>query len=117
MQNETLRIYYNPRCSKCRDAVAIVHEQGYETELIKYLEMPPDKQELREILKKLQIKPVELIRQGEAIFKEKFSGKNLSDDAWLEAMLQYPVLIERPIVIRGNRAVIARPAEKVRDIL
>ena len=117
MPNETITIYYNPRCSKCRDAAAIVTELDYNTELIKYLETPPELEALRDILKKLNMKPLALIRQGEAIFKEKFAGKNLSDEAWLDAMLQYPVLIERPIVIRGARAIIARPAEKVREIL
>ena len=117
MQAETIRIYYNPRCSKCRDVAAIVAGKGYNTELIKYLEAPPDKEELREILKKLRMKPLELIRTGEAVFKEKFAGNTLSDEEWLDAIVAHPVLIERPIVVRGDKAIVARPAEKVLELL
>lgn len=117
MKTETLRIYYNPRCSKCRDVVAIVTERGYQTELVKYLDTPPDREELRGLLKKLGMKPLDLIRKSEDIFKQKYAGNTLSDEEWLEAMLAHPVLIERPIVVRGNKAVVARPAEKVLDLL
>ncbi len=113
MLSETIRIYYNPRCSKCRDAVAFVSEHGYSTELIKYLDTPPDKEELRDLLKKLGMKPLELIRKGEEIFKQHYAALTLSDEEWLDAMAAHPVLIERPIVVRDNRAVVARPAEKV----
>lgn len=117
MKTETIRIYYNPRCSKCRDAVALVQEHGYRTELIKYLDTPPDKEELLEIVSKLGIKPRDLIRKGEEIFQQTYAGKTLSDEAWLDAMAAHPVLIERPIVIRGNKAIVARPAEKVLPLL
>jgi arsenate reductase len=117
MDKETIRIYYNPRCSKCREAVVLVTERGYNTELIKYLDTPPGKEELRDLLKKLGMKPLELIRTGEAIFKEKYAGRTLGDEEWLDALLAHPVLIERPIVVRGNRAVVARPPEKVLDLL
>jgi arsenate reductase len=75
MKTETVRIYYNPRCSKCRDAVALVQEQGYNTELIKYLETPPTKDALKDIVKELGIKPLQLVRQGEAIFKQEYAAK------------------------------------------
>ncbi len=117
MSKETITIYYNPRCSKCRDAAALVTEHGYETELIKYLDTPPGREELRDLLNKLGMKPLQLIRTGEAIFKEKFAGRDLSDDEWLDAMATYPVLMERPLVVRGNRAVVARPPEKVLPLL
>lgn len=117
MKRETLIIYYNPRCSKCRDAAAIAVDAGYSTELIRYLDAPPAKEELRGILQKLGIKPLQLIRQKEAIFKEKFAGLELTDEEWLNVMIKHPVLIERPIVIRGDKAVIARPAEKISEVL
>ena len=117
MSKETIRIYYNPRCSKCRDAAALVTERGYDTELIKYLETPPGETELRALLKKLGMKPLELIRTGEAVFKEQYAGRVLSDEECIHAMLAHPVLIERPIVVRGNKAIVARPAENVLRIL
>jgi arsenate reductase (glutaredoxin) len=117
MPKETIRIYYNPRCSKCRDAVALVTERGYDTELIKYLETPPSETELRALLKKLGMKPLELIRTGESVFKEQYAGRVLSDEECIHAMLAHPVLIERPIVVRGNKAIVARPAEKALSLL
>lgn len=117
MSKETIRIYYNPRCSKCRDTAALVREYGYNTELIEYLATPPGKEELRGLLKKLGMKPLELIRTGEAVFKENYAGRTLSDEEWLDALLAHPVLMERPVVVRDNRAVVARPAEKVLALL
>lgn len=117
MTKETIRIYYNPRCSKCRDTVALVTERGYATELIEYLVTPPGKEELRQLLQQLGMKPLELIRQGEEVFKQNYTGRTLSDEEWLEAMLAHPVLIERPVVVRGNKAVVARPPEKVLALL
>jgi len=117
MSKETIRIYYNPRCSKCRETVALVSERGYVTELIEYLVTPPGKEELRSLLTKLGMKPLELVRQGEEIFKQHYAGRTLSDEEWLDALVAYPVLIERPIVVRGNKAVLARPPEKVLALL
>ncbi len=117
MNKETIRIYYNPRCSKCRETAALVSERGYTTELIEYLVTPPGKEEIRSLLAKLGMKPLELIRKGEAEYKQHYAGRNLSDEEWLEAMVAYPVLIERPVVVRGNKAVVARPPEKVLALL
>ena len=117
MNKETIRIYYNPRCSKCRDTAAMVSERGYASELIDYLVTPPSKEELRNLLKKLGMKPLQLVRTGEAIFKEKYAGRTLSDDEWLDAMVAHPILMERPVVVRGNKAVVARPPEKVLALL
>ena len=117
MNKETITIYFNPRCSKCREAEALVTERGYNSELIKYLDTPPSKVELSSLLHKLGMKPLELIRKGEAIFKQHFAGRTLSDDEWLDALVAYPVLMERPVVVRGNKAVVARPAEKALEIL
>ncbi|MFA6902164.1 MAG: arsenate reductase (glutaredoxin) [Gallionellaceae bacterium] len=117
MSKESIRIYYNPRCSKCRETVALASERGYTTELVEYLVTPPGKEELRSLLSKLGMKPLELIRKGEEVFKQNYAGRTLSDEEWLDAMLTHPVLIERPIVVRGNRAVVARPPEKVLALL
>jgi arsenate reductase len=117
MSKETIRIYYNPRCSKCRETAALVSERGYATELVEYLVTPPGKEELRDLLAKLGMTPQELIRKGEEVCKLNYAGRTLSDEEWLEALVAHPVLIERPIVVRGDRAVIARPAEKVLALL
>ena len=117
MNQETIRIYYNPRCSKCRDTAALLSERGYQIELIEYLKTAPGREELRDLLVKLGMKPQELVRKGEEIYKQNYAGRSLSDEEWLEAMLQHPVLIERPIVVRGDRAVVARPPEKVLALL
>lgn len=117
MSKKTIRIYYNPRCSKCRDTAALVSERGYNLELVKYLDTPPGKEELRGLLLKLGIKPLALVRTGEDVFKQHYADRTLSDDEWLDALVAHPVLIERPIVVRDHRAVVARPPEKVLELL
>ena len=117
MSKETIRIYYNPRCSKCRETAALVSERGYATELVEYLVTPPGKEELRSLLAKLGMKPLELVRTGEAVFKQNYGGRTLSDEEWLDALAAHPLLIERPIVVRGERAVVARPPEQVLGLL
>ena len=115
--NETTTIYHNPRCSKSRDALAIIKEQGIEPNIIEYLKTPPTKEELRSILKKLGMKPEQLVRKGEDIYKDQFAGKSFNDGQWLDMLAKNPILIERPIVVRGDYAVIGRPPEKVRELL
>lgn len=117
MIKETIRIFYNPRCSKCRDTAALVSERGYDTELVRYLDTPPSREELRSLLTRLGMKPVELVRKSEEIYKQNFAGRTLNDEEWLDALVTHPALIERPIVVRGNRAVVARPPEKVLELL
>lgn len=112
-----MKIYHNPRCRKSREALATLQEKGIEPEIILYLEQVPTAAELSEIVKKLGISPLELIRKGESDFKEHFKGKQLTDSQWINAMVQFPKLIERPIVVEGNRAVIARPAELINQLL
>lgn len=109
-------IYHNNRCSKSRCAIDFLNEKGIDFTIVEYLKDVPTKKELEEIIQKLGIKPEELIRKGEDQFKENFKGKPLSDDEWIEAMLKFPKLIERPIVIRNNKAVIARPTERILDL-
>lgn len=112
-----MKIYHNPRCRKSRESLELLQDKGVDPEIILYLQTPPSKQELKEIISKLGIKPVQLIRKGESIFKEKFKGKELTDAQWIDAMVNYPKLIERPIVIDGNKAVIGRPPVNVLQLV
>lgn len=112
-----LRIYHNARCSKSRAACAIAAEQGVAAEIVNYLETPPGKDELRGLLVKLGMSPRDIVRSGEAVFKESYAGRELSDEEWLDALIAHPILIERPIAVRGERAVVARPPEKIRELL
>ncbi len=112
-----MTIYHNPRCSKSRQTLGLIEEKGRDFIVKEYLKTPPSKEELKEVINLLGIKPVDLIRKGEADFKENFKGKDLSDDEWVEAMVNYPKLIERPIVVDGDKAVLGRPPENVLSIL
>ncbi|HYG37940.1 MAG TPA: arsenate reductase (glutaredoxin) [Cytophagales bacterium] len=112
-----MKIYHNNRCGKSRQTLELLKSEGQEPEIIEYLKNPPSEAELKDILSKLQIKPEELLRKGEALFKEKFSGKRFSDDEWITIMVENPILIERPIVINGDKAIIGRPPENVLKIV
>ena len=117
MNNNAIVIYHNPRCSKSRSACELIAARGLNAEVIDYLKTPPSQDELRGLLKKLGMKLEELVRRGEAVFKENYAGRTLSDEQWLDALVAHPILIERPIVVRGARAVIGRPPEKVLELL
>jgi arsenate reductase len=112
-----LQIYHNSRCTKSRECIDFLEKKGQGYEVVKYLEAIPSFSELEEIIKKLGTKPIELIRQKEKIWTENFKGKILSDREIIQAMIAYPILIVRPIVINGDKAVIARPVEKIVVIL
>lgn len=112
-----ITIYHNPRCSKSRQTLALIEDKGHDFVVKEYLKTPPTKKELKQIVDLLEVKPKDLIRKGEAEFKEHFKGQELSDDEWLDAMVQYPKLIERPIVLFQHKAVIGRPPENVLEIL
>jgi arsenate reductase len=117
MNDDAIAIYHNPRCSKSRAACELLAARGIEATVIDYLKTPPSSKELRGLLKKLGMKPQELVRRGEAAFKENYSGRELSDEQWIDALIAHPILIERPIVVRGAKAVIGRPPEKLLDLL
>lgn len=108
-----MRIYHNPRCSKSRAACELVAGKGIAVEVVEYLKNPPSKDDLRELLKKLGMKPADIVRQSEDVFKEHYAGRTLDDEEWLDALVAHPILIERPIVVVGEKAVVARPPEKV----
>lgn len=112
-----IKIYHNPRCTKSREGLAEIELLNQPFEIIKYLDNPISKEELLDILKKLNYKPLELVRTKEKIWIENYKGKKLSDNDIVEAMLEHPKLIERPIMINGNKAVVARPIEKIKEIL
>lgn len=112
-----ITIYHNARCSKSREGVCLLEEKGVQFETVKYLDEKITKSELVSIIKKLNIKPIELVRTNETIWKENYKGKTLSDEEVITAMLDNPILIERPIIINGDKAVIGRPVEKILDII
>tara|TARA_R110001583_G_scaffold12292_1_gene54714 strand:- start:1758 stop:2120 length:363 start_codon:yes stop_codon:yes gene_type:complete len=111
-------IYHNPRCSKSRQTLQLLQEQGVEPTIRLYLENSPSLKELKEVINKLGITPRELLRKGEDAYKEnQLSNKDLSDDVLIKAMVEFPKLIERPIVIKGDQAKLGRPPEQVLEIL
>jgi len=112
-----ITILHNPRCSKSRAGVALLEEKGLEFEVCKYLDEALTPDELSEILEKLGKRPLDIIRKNEEVFKTEFADKELSDEEWVLAMLEYPRLIERPIVINGDKAVIGRPTEAIETVL
>jgi len=112
-----ITIYHNPRCTKSREGLCEIENLNQPFEIRKYFEEPFTESELKEVIKKLNIQPLELVRTKESIWVEKYKGKELSDDKIIEAMLENPKLIERPIIVNGNKAIIARPKEKINEIL
>jgi len=114
---DTIRIYYNPRCSKCRATLALIEEHGYSAEVVEYLQTPPDKEALGDLLRKLGMQPADIVRKGENIYKELYAHRTLSTEECLDALAAHPILIERPIVVRGDKAFVARPPEQVLALL
>jgi arsenate reductase (glutaredoxin) len=112
-----ITIYHNGRCSKSRGALEILQEKGIMPEIRYYLVEPLSETELRALLKKLGMKAEALVRKTEALYKEQYKGRELSNDEWIRILAENPVLIERPIVERGQKAIVARPPEKVLEIL
>lgn len=111
-------IYHNPRCSKSRATLALLEEKGEELEVVQYLSTPPSKDTLQQVLKMLNLSPRELMRKGEADYKENnLADDSLSDEQLIDAMIAHPKLIERPIVVKDGKAAIGRPPETVLDIL
>lgn len=114
----SLHIYHNPRCSKSRQTLELLRENGHTPEIVEYLKTPPTAEELAAVLKKLGKGPREVMRKGEAVFKELNLGDDsLTDAQLIDAMVANPILIERPIVITAGKAAIGRPPESVLDIL
>lgn len=113
-----IRMYYKPTCSTCRTALALLKQHAKQKiETYEYLIESPSEEDIRSLLKMLGIKAEDLVRKKEKLYKEKFAGKKISEAQWIKILHRNPVLIERPIVIKGNKAVICRPPEKVLEIL
>jgi len=112
-----IQILHNPRCRKSREALALLEAEGQDFMVIKYLEDKLTVKNLTTIISKLDISPIDLVRKNEAIWKSEFKGKDLNDAKIIEAMVANPKLIERPIVINKNKAVIGRPLDAIKTIL
>ncbi len=112
-----IEIYHNPRCSKSRAGLKYLEDKSVEFKVVKYLDENISFEEVRNLIDKLQLRPIELVRTKEKEWIENYRGKNLSDDEIISAMVSFPKLIERPIVVNGNKAVIARPTEIIETIL
>ena len=113
-----LTIYHNPRCSKSRATLKLLHDRGLEPEIVRYLDTPPDPNILGELARKLNCQPREFLRTGESAWKAlRLDPEAVDDDHLLRLMSEHPIVIERPIVVCGNRARIGRPPETVLDIL
>ena len=117
MTQNTLIIYHNSRCSKSRSVCELVAARGVEAEVIEYLKTPPSKDALRSLLAKLGMQAADLVRRGESVYQEHFADRELDEEQWLEALVAYPILIERPIIVSGDHAVIGRPPEKVLTLI
>ena len=113
---ENITVYHNSRCSKSRAALDLLTEKKQKFEIVEYLKTPLNSAEIKTILTKLDIPASELIRKGETEFKENYKGKELSETQWIEAMVTYPKLIERPIIVKGDKAVIGRPTERILEL-
>lgn len=112
-----IRIFHNPRCRKSRETLEIIRQAGHEPEIIEYLQTPPSASELKDLLRRMDKRPEEIIRKGEDIFKLNYKGKSLTDDEWIDVLVENPKLIERPIVVNGDKVALGRPPENVKNIL
>ena len=112
-----ITIYHNPRCTKSREGLGEIENLNQPFKVRKYLDEPFTKVELEEVIKKLNIHPIELVRTKESIWIENYKGKELSDLQIIQAMLENPKLTERPIIVNGNNAVIGRPIENINKII
>ena len=112
-----MEIYHNPKCSTSRSALQLLESKGINVEVILYMKDFLSKEKLGELIKKLKIKPEELVRKNEAFYKSNLKGKNLTDADWIDILHSNPKLIERPILVVGKKAVIGRPIERMLELL
>ena len=110
-------IYHKTTCSKSCEALNHLKKNNADYNIIEYLETPPTAEELNILLKKLGMKAEDLIRKKESIFQEKFEGQTITEKEWIEILVKHPILIERPIIVKGNKAIIGRPTERVDEFL
>ena len=117
MPNKVYIIYYNAKCGKCRTAKSALESAQLACEITEYLKKVPDKKTLKNLFALLGKKPLEVIRKKEDIFKELYAGKSLSDDQWIDAIIEHPILLERPIIVGQNKAWVARDPETLQAII
>jgi arsenate reductase len=116
-ERDALTIYHNPKCSKSRETLALIRDSGIEPRVIEYLKTPPGPAEIATLARKLGVRPGELIRTTESVFREKYGDRALSDKESIAAIVADPILMQRPIVVRGEEAVIGRPPENAKRLL
>ena len=112
-----MKILHNPRCRKSREGLKILEDSGKDFTIVEYLKEPLTKEELTDVLSKLDMSAMDLVRKNEKEWKENFKGRELSEEEVVAAMVAHPKLIERPIVISGDRAVVGRPPENISQLL
>ncbi len=111
-----IKIYHNPRCRKSRAGLVYLEGKGVEFEVVEYLKNPITEEELKDILIKMNVRPTEIIRTQEDIYKKQFKDKNFTDEEWIKILLENPKLIQRPIVVKGYKAVWADPPEEMEKL-
>lgn len=117
MAKAKITIWHNNRCAKSREAMSVLEEQNADVTVVNYLSDTITEEMLTDLLQKLNLSAAELVRTKEPLYKEKFAGKKMTEAQWIKALIKHPVLIERPIVIKGKKAVIGRPTERVFEII
>ena len=118
MNSRTITIYHNPRCSKSRKAMDILKSRGIEPEIVDYTKQPPNEETLRQLLRALGLEAEQLVRKNDQSFKDMQLGdKKLSSEEWLNILLENPSLLQRPIIMVGEKAIIGRPPEQVLELL
>ena len=112
-----MKIYHNPRCRKSRESLSILYEHNIKVKVIEYLKTPLTRTEIEGLIKMLNTSPLELVRKNEKLFKEVYKNKQLTHDEWIDVLCAHPILIERPIIVKDNFAVLGRPPINVLDLL
>lgn len=112
-----LKIYHNPRCSKSRETLQLINNAQADVEIIDYQKKSISKKELEDVLMKLNMTPEQIVRKGEELYKSNYKDKKFNKEEWIQILIENPILIERPIVIKGNKAVLGRPPENVLELL
>lgn len=117
MASNKLTIYHNPRCSKSREACSIIDTKAAPFEIREYLTKPLSEKEIKDLLKKLGMKAEEIVRKNEDLYKKKYKDKKLGEMEWIKVLAKNPILIERPIIVKGDKAVIGRPPENINTLI
>ena len=112
-----ITIYHNPKCKKSRSGLEYLKEKGLDFTVVEYIRNPISREVLKDILMKMNVRPQELVRTHEDVYKSDFAGKQFNDEEWIDILLEYPRLIKRPIVVKGYRAVVAEPPEEIERLL